>query len=120
MKKVKQVIVMRNDLNMRKGKMVAQGSHASMSFLLKDNNWKEDPEVTSWTSGAFTKICLQIDSEEELLTLVTNAKSEGLRVHKIVDSGKTEFHGVPTLTCIAIGPNYSENIDKVTGDLKLL
>ena len=30
---VKQVIVLRKDLNMRKGKMVAQGAHASMKVF---------------------------------------------------------------------------------------
>lgn len=35
MGKTKQVIVMRTDLNMRKGKMIAQGSHASIAFLTR-------------------------------------------------------------------------------------
>jgi peptidyl-tRNA hydrolase len=31
---VKQLIVMRTDLNMRKGKMIAQGAHASIMWTL--------------------------------------------------------------------------------------
>ena len=46
------------------------------------------------------------------------AKEKKLEVHLVTDAGLTEFNGVPTKTCIAIGPNYSEKIDEVTGHLK--
>lgn len=35
MQSAKQVIVMRKDLGMRKGKMIAQGAHASLRVLLE-------------------------------------------------------------------------------------
>jgi PTH2 family peptidyl-tRNA hydrolase len=126
---VKQVIVMRNDLNMRKGKMVAQGAHASLSFLSdkiglrkgKQNTSIEfDDEEKKWLTGAFAKICVQVDSEEELHRIHREAKDKGLHVHIILDSGRTEFSGVPTYTCLAIGPNYAHKIDEITGSLKLL
>lgn len=44
----------------------------------------------------------------------------GLEVHLMTDSGKTEFHREPTRTCLAIGPNESEKIDEITGELQLL
>jgi peptidyl-tRNA hydrolase, PTH2 family len=34
-KRIKQVIVMRHDLKMRRGKQIAQGAHASMSFICR-------------------------------------------------------------------------------------
>lgn len=129
---VKQVIVMRNDLNMRKGKMVAQGSHASISFITRrmqlnsirtNKNEAEmvltDAEV-SWIHGNFAKICVRVDSEQELHEIMQKAKKAGLEVHLITDSGLTEFNGVPTKTCLAIGPDESHKIDPITGHLKLL
>lgn len=118
---VKQVIVMRNDLNMRKGKMVAQGAHASMLFLIQRAattglfaDFEED-----WM-GHMTKICVRCDSESELVLIHDKAKEAGLTVWMVTDAGHTEFSGVPTKTCLAIGPNESESIDKITGSLKLL
>ena len=123
MNEIKQVIVMRNDLNMRKGKCVAQGSHATMAFLLEllDTGYTLSGDQSKWiTDNNQKKICLKVNSEEELLDIYKQAKTAGLIVHLITDSGLTEFHGVPTKTCLAIGPNDSEDIDKITGNLSLM
>jgi len=139
----KQVIVMRNDLGMRKGKMIAQGSHASIAFLTRratrshmykfkrhHPSTKHKPRIPAevtfthaecdWLETSFAKICVRVNSEEELLEIEQKARDAGLEVHLITDSGKTEFNGVPTNTCLAIGPDYSDNIDPITGELKLL
>lgn len=117
MDKLQQVIVMRKDLNMRKGKMVAQGAHASMEAVFEH---QDHPIVQKWLEGDFTKICVSVDSEEELLQVYQNAQDTGLIVALITDSGLTEFDGVPTNTCIAIGPAWKESLDPITGHLKLL
>jgi PTH2 family peptidyl-tRNA hydrolase len=136
MNDTKQVIVMRKDLNMRKGKMVAQGAHASLAFLTRqlrdelihpidiDGN-AYHKVVTSyaaeqWMHHSFVKVCVGVDSEEELLEIYEAAKAAKLEVHLVTDAGLTEFNGIPTKTCLAIGPNYSEDVDKITGYLKLL
>lgn len=136
MANTKQVIVMRNDLNMRKGKMIAQGSHASMAFLtrmggfyqssLEDHRAFHNERMTNldeaeeWMRNSFTKVCLYVNSESELDEIYKKAQEAGLTVHMIIDSGRTEFNGIPTKTCLAIGPHYSEKIDAITGHLKLL
>lgn len=127
---------MRNDLNMRKGKMCAQASHASMAFLFKlggfyqtdltdpysfhNERLKNVEEIKIWTETGFTKICVQVSSEEELMDIFTKAQEANLNVNLIVDKGLTEFNGVPTKTCLAIGPDKAKEIDKITGNLKLL
>jgi PTH2 family peptidyl-tRNA hydrolase len=130
---VKQVIVMRKDLNMRKGKMVAQGAHASMAAILKDSehlhNFGErghriipmTPEMDAWLNGKFTKICVGIGSEKELLDLYYEIRDVmGLQHHALIlDEGITEFNQ-PTYTCLAIGPAEDNLIDEFTGHLKLL
>ncbi|MEW4490399.1 aminoacyl-tRNA hydrolase [Thalassoglobus sp. JC818] len=124
---VKQVIVMRHDLKMRRGKQIAQGAHASMSFLANPLRQKEAVslnELTNdqqgWLKSRFAKICCRVNSEEELMEIHDAAVEAGLEVHLIVDSGKTEFHGQPTKTCLAIGPDRSDKIDAITGHLELL
>jgi PTH2 family peptidyl-tRNA hydrolase len=124
---VKQVIVMRHDLGMRRGKQIAQGAHAAMAFLcgrlavrgalaLTDFS----PAEQAWLTGSFAKVCCRVDSEAELLDIYDQARAAGLEAHLITDSGKTEFHGVPTRTCLAIGPDDAARIDAVTGRLALL
>jgi len=120
---MKQVIVMRTDLNMRKGKMIAQGAHASVApFLVGDEFWEiVDPMVSEWVQyHAQKKICVGIKSEEELNALMEAAGESGIPFYPIIDHGYTEFKGVPTLTCCSLGPWDDEEIDKITGDLKLL
>ena len=124
MNNVKQVIVMRRDLKMRRGKEIAQGAHASMSFLTRRLQRQSTPKFSKaeseWLEGSFAKVCVKVNSEEELLDLLQKAKDAMLEVHMITDSGKTEFHGEPTNTCLAIGPDYASKIDPITGDLTLL
>lgn len=73
-----------------------------------------------WLTGAFAKVCCRVDNEDELMANHNKAVEAGLEVHLITDSGKTEFHGEPTRTCLAIGPDEAEKIDEITGALQLL
>ncbi len=108
---------MRKDLNMRKGKMIAQGAHASMKATLEN---MEHPKVVEWLSGPFAKIAVSVDSEEELFYVYNQAKAAGLIVTMITDHGRTEFNGQLTNTCIAVGPATSEELVGITDHLKLL
>jgi PTH2 family peptidyl-tRNA hydrolase len=131
----KQVIVMRKDLKMRRGKEIAQGAHASMAFITRNLDKEEgstrvddggsyfsvglSPEEVAWTEGSFAKVCVRVNSEEELLAVVEKAKAAGLTVHLVKDAGKTEFGGVATYTCCAIGPHSSEKFEGITSELEL-
>lgn len=119
---VKQVIVIRRDLHMRQGKAVAQGAHAAMMFLIDAiaNGRNLSQAEQRWLSGWITKICLRVDSEQELTGLIDSCRSANIRVFPVVDAGHTEFHGIPTLTCCAIGPDEEDKIDAITGNLRLL
>ena len=116
-KSSKQVIIMRKDLNMRKGKMVAQGAHASLSAFMAS---KDDSAMKDWLANGVTKICVSVNSEAELIEIFNKAKSKGLACALITDAGRTEFNGVPTKTCCAIGPNWADEIDPITNKLSLL
>jgi len=125
----KQVIVMRKDLNMRKGKMIAQGAHASLRVILEAGVPDEarrtftismSEPMAAWLTGRFTKVCVSVDSEAALDAIVERAKLAGVPVALITDAGQTEFHGVPTKTCCAVGPGWTADIDAITGALSLL
>jgi len=125
----KQVIIIRKDLKMRRGKQIAQGCHASLkvffdNILYCDHGEMQitniTPEMEEWITGIFTKICVSVDSEEELLSLHEQALDANLPCSLIKDVGLTEFDGVPTYTAVAIGPALNNEIDKITSNLKLL
>ncbi len=138
--KAKAVCVMRTDLRnsdgfkVPKGKLIAQGGHAFVGLvtrlLIRQPMPYPDGEdilyyfqyppgwpVREWLEGKFTKIVLACNSEEELMELYEKAGEAGLNSVLITDSGDTEF-SVPTRTCIGIGPEWGEEIDKITGHLK--
>lgn len=77
------------------------------------------PVETEWINGIFTKICLKVETEEHLLEVERKAREKGLVCHLITDRGLTEFNGVPTNTCLSIGPDEAYKIDEITGDLEL-
>lgn len=77
------------------------------------------PVELDWINGIFTKICLKVDTEEQLLEIKRKADEKGLQCHLITDRGLTEFGGIATNTCLSIGPDESCKIDEVTGGLEL-
>lgn len=130
-KHTKQVIVMRNDLNMRKGKMAAQAGHAVLGALMnyplhmlydeENTGPGRDrlPLLLDWMNDGMRKICVRTDSLQELLEIADHAKQANIVCHVVTDAGHTEFPE-PTVTCLALGPDRSIEIDKITGKLKLL
>lgn len=130
---------MRTDLKntkgqkIRTGKLISQGAHASLGSLLKlfrkyttsdettvyNVEFFNDSILDNWLNKIFTKICLGVDSEKELMDIY-NKIPEDIPKALITDSGLTEFGGIPTVTCFCVGPYVSEEIDKYTGHLKLL
>lgn len=122
---VKQVIVYRRDLKMRKGKIAAQVAHASLrAVFLLEQRGEDDEEtmtlplrgpVAEWIRRRFAKVVLSVDDEEALLRVHELARERGIPTAIITDSGKTEFGGVPTRTTVAVGPWASNEIDAITG-----
>lgn len=133
----RQIIILRKDLNMRKGKMVAQGAHASMvpilqkgrqhwlSTLLKYLGFNvyvldlKDKSMGPWLSGKFKKITVSVNSEQELFDIYKKAQEAGLNCSLILDAGLTEFKE-PTYTAVAIGPDLTSKIAPITSHLPLL
>lgn len=136
----KQMIVMRRDLKMRKGKIAAQAGHACVEAVLgalaregrlSDVTFEngeitlarrpDDPPtpLTEWFENGVAKICVYVDSEEELRAVHEKATEAGILSVLITDAGFTEFHGVPTCTCLAFEPLPADRVDPITGPLPL-
>ena len=113
----KQVIVVRTDLDMGKGKIAAQVGHACV--LGAEHVRKSNPEwFSQWWEGQ-EKIVLKVSSLKELERVKRDVIELDLPWSEVTDAGHTQI-SPGTTTCISIGPAPEEKIDKITGDLKLL
>jgi PTH2 family peptidyl-tRNA hydrolase len=83
-------------------------------------DYPNHPNTKLWLADKFTKIVVRVESEQELFDIYNKAQAAKLIVSLIQDAGLTEFGGVPTYTCIAIGPAKDEELGPITGHLKLL
>ncbi len=138
--KSKQMIVMRRDLKMRKGKIAAQSGHACVeatlmalaregrldevrvqadSWVYLEHDEADATPLSDWFDAGVAKVCVYVDSEEELLDIARQGREQGFLVALVRDAGYTEFHGEPTYTCLAFEPLPAEKIDPITGSLPL-
>jgi len=114
---IKQVIVVRADLDMGKGKIAAQVGHACV--LGAEYVRKSKPEwFSEWWKGQ-EKIVLKVSNLKELEQVKQGAIEIGVPWSEVTDAGHTQI-APGTVTCISLGPAPEEKIDKITGDLKLM
>ncbi len=111
----KQVILVREDLKLPKGKLAAQCSHASVDTILKSDK----KIIDLWRKEGGKKVVLKVKDEKELLKYKNIAEDKGLKTALIKDAGKTVLEP-GTITCLGIGPDLEEKIDKVSGKLKMM
>lgn len=115
---MKQAIVARSDIKMGKGKLAAQAAHASLAAAEEAMKRREE-WFGEWKSSGQKKVVLKVQSEEELQELYRKAKSAKLPVALIQDKGLTQLEP-GTVSCLGIGPGPDDQVDALTGKLKLL
>jgi PTH2 family peptidyl-tRNA hydrolase len=111
----KQLILVRHDLGLPKGKLAAQAAHASVEAVLR----ADKTAVKHWRDEGMAKIVLKVADEKELIAMVQRGKDAGFTTALITDAGHTVVEP-GTRTCAAIGPAPSEQLDRHFGTLKLL
>lgn len=111
----KQVIVLRTDLDISKGKLAAQACHASVESVLRSDS----KTVQKWRESGAKKVVLKVGSETELKKIQQLAAKAKLVSVLISDAGLTQLKP-GTKTAVGIGPDAETKIDKITGKLKLL
>ena len=116
---MKQVIIVRKDLKMRCGKMIGQGCHASRRAI-EITKIRKPENIQKWVEeNNEVKIVLKINSDKELLDIISSCLTDDIPVGIVEDEGKTQI-APNTLTACAIGPDEDEIVNKVVEDLKLL
>ncbi|MFH1631029.1 MAG: peptidyl-tRNA hydrolase Pth2 [Candidatus Aenigmatarchaeota archaeon] len=111
----KQIIVIRKDIKLSKGKAAAQCAHACLSSVIK----ADKKIVDDWQHHGQKKVVVGVKNLKELEDIEKKCKKAKIPCALIVDAGLT---AVPTgtITSLGIGPDKSDKIDKITGKLKLL
>ena len=114
---VKQVIAVRTDLGMGKGKIAAQVGHACVlgaeNVRKSHSDWFEQ-----WWLGQ-EKVVVKVENLKDLEEIKKHAIVLNVPWSEVTDAGHTQI-APGTTTCISIGPAPEELVDKITGDLKLL
>jgi PTH2 family peptidyl-tRNA hydrolase len=127
MQNTKMVIVVRKDLNMRKGKFASQVANASLRFLIENNESdrgdefyvKMSPEESIWLRESMTRVIAMIDSESGLQDLIMKAEFRGIPVYSVFDSRVTP-EKERILTCAAFGPVEGDDLSMILGKLKIV
>ncbi|MGB0855728.1 MAG: peptidyl-tRNA hydrolase Pth2 [Nitrosopumilus sp.] len=115
---IKQVIVVRTDLDMGKGKIAAQVGHACV--LGAEHVRKSHPEwFNNWWQRGQEKVVLKVSGIKDLQEVKQHVIDLNLPWSEVTDAGHTQI-SPGTITCISIGPSPENLIDKITSDLKLL
>ncbi|MHA2053082.1 MAG: peptidyl-tRNA hydrolase Pth2 [Candidatus Hodarchaeales archaeon] len=114
---IKQVIILRKDLKMTKGKAAAQASHAAVAAAVQSLK-KSSRIFNSWWNGGQMKIILAVNSETELDEIENKLKRTGVIVSKINDAGRTQLPP-NTATALGIGPHAQMDVERITSSLKL-
>lgn len=126
MKSVKQVIVFRKDVKIRKGKLASLASQASAKFIIENNEADRNDELfvklsqeeVQWIKESFPKAVLGIDSATELTDLAFRAELLGINVYSVFDEKLTKADRSAYPICVALGPDDEELINQITSHLK--
>jgi len=111
---LKQVIIVRSDLKkLGKGKLAAQVAHAAVSSA-EISKFKKQ-----WMAEGQKKVVVKCENITDLLEIYERSRTSSIATSLIQDAGLTE---IPpgTITCVGIGPDEEQKIDKITKNLKLL
>lgn len=114
---IKQVIAVRTDLGMGRGKIAAQVGHACV--MGAERVRESHPDWYAEWRGQQKKIVVRVDGLAGVSDVRRRAAEAGLPWSEVSDAGHTQLEP-GTVTCIAIGPAPGDRIDKITGDLRLL
>ncbi|KAI5190139.1 peptidyl-tRNA hydrolase, PTH2 family [Nematocida sp. AWRm77] len=113
---IKAVLLVRKDIPMTKGKITAQAMHAAYAAGCVSHS---NRLAQKWKKYGFKKVSLQVQSEAEMQDITEKAEKEGISVFPVTDAGRTQVEP-NTWTVTLIGPYYESDLNKITGQLKLL
>ena len=112
---MKQVMIVRTDIKMGKGKIAAQCCHAAIGAYKQADKEK----VRKWENEAYAKVVLKAPTLQDLYNLREIARAKGVAYYLVTDAGRTQLPK-STVTVLGLGPDEDDVLDEITGDLKLL
>ena len=111
----KQVIILRKDIDVGKGKLIAHALHAAIGAMRKVNN----EIIEKWESEGGKKVVLKVDNLKELKEIESKLRKIKMPYFLVKDAGLTQLKS-GTVTALGVGPVEEKEVDKITGKLKLL
>lgn len=114
----KMILVVRMDLKMGKGKIAAQCSHATLGAYRRSLRRKPSA-LKAWEMLGQAKVAVKVQTEQELDAIAETASAMGLVNYMVIDAGRTQIEP-NSKTVLGIGPAPVQQIDQLTGHLKLL
>lgn len=109
------VFIIRKDLKMGKGKILAQCGHATLGIFVKVLNNIPFLAEGTWRKG-FPKKYFYCNSEKEMDECVSKAMNLGFLTEKIHDAGRTQI-AAGSATVVSIGPIPIDRIPEICGNL---
>jgi len=124
---LKQVILLRRDLKLRRAEAAALASKASMTFVVEGDESDRSGSVqvelsgieAEWLLGTATRIVLGVNSEDAMRKLLLKAELQGVSTYEITGSSNGKADEGIQLIAAALGPDDSDKLDLITGNLKL-
>ena len=115
----KLVLLVRTDLEMSKGKIIAQTGHAVVDAVLSPSGELKTSKIQKWRTTGETIVALKVKNEKTLMTIMEIAGRKKVACGYIMDAGYTEV-AAGTITVGFVGPDTEVKINKLTGQLKCL
>lgn len=109
------VLLVRKDLHMSKGKIIAQCGHGIVYSVCNSTQSKLD----LWKTSGEKIVTLGVPDEKTLLYIYGKALKKKLVTNIISDAGHTEVKTGTNTVCV-IGPDNENRLNKIIKDLKLL
>jgi peptidyl-tRNA hydrolase len=123
MSDLKQAIIIRKDLNLNKRDLASTVARASLKFIVENNEAERgnqllvslSSEEQAWLTGSFSQDILGVTNRDQLDEILFRAEIMGIEAYPVFVSNGSEN---PDVTCIALGPDDPDVINRLIHSLK--
>lgn len=119
-------LLVRDDLDMPAGKLATQSGHAYMNLAIQmiqrsSNSMYPDfkDRISSYLNSGQAKITVRVKNLDALERALEECKAADIPCNSVRDEGRTIFTE-PTITVMAVGPCYRDELPKFVQRLQLL
>jgi peptidyl-tRNA hydrolase len=125
MSELKQAIIIRKDLNLNKRDLASTVAKASLKFIVENNEAERgnqllvslSSEEQAWLTGSFSQDILGVTNKDQLDDIMFRAQIMGIEAYPVFVPGDSEN---PDMSCVALGPDEPDVINRLIHSLKPL